>query len=996
MDVHNYNQIPPNPPLNSPAAQPLQKNLPKDASQELPLFDQIFVQTKDHVAIRNQISDLNQRISELEESLKETNEQLSSMQSQMDKLKGSDFPKIILVAFIAKKIFQAVHRKEIKALSPHLSALQGLKKTQEEDLASIKGQYSTLFSQKESLRKQLVSEIGKILNPQSIQKQIQELSKQKSFDSETIQKVFLLNSQLTRLRESGEVMTLFSPQLQGTYVKLYQQTQALLNEKIKPFMAQHQQTAVAKTAAKKGLALQAGMRALENLIQKGEALQRNIESVNQVFLVPGQGVVFKKGSVKAQEEEHLAAQLMGFLSNDALVESFDIQNPNLEHFGIPLNPRTGKPSRQDSLKEHMLQTWGFSPQELQKEPQLKNYLRTQLNRPNQELLKTLEKENRPFYLVQDFTQLKFKKILDACRHCLWEYQDGEGNVHRVNFKKVQELCFKGEYFPRHFQPVSDKPLTVMPDLMQALNAPWTLVHHNLMVRTENAAQPIGPVQAKPFIQDMILFSKLHDASPTIVENVLNRLTPDSQLAAIMTGELQFIDLHGNNLGVAPVPNASYEKLKDIQFFVPSLSKDPFSLNGLQMFYLNGKLTEQTRIEYKMGREMKAGSFNQLKELQEALNTSWKLVLFDTDQCLTENNRLLSQWNSNNKQHEHLIPLRSCLLATEWKHRPLDDKAVQQLMNSEQRELLMRNWMSRKDAPIRKRLSKEAQNRVDLLIQPKIEEWSLSEARKYSPNTSVKALRKLFVKEMIQVETNRDLWKLLENDLQVVTVKPNDTWETLAARYHQEVEALQDLNSLQILQPGGKIRIAYDLTSNKPEAVQRRKQIASDLFPRLTTGQQDALDQRQLRRTAYLNRYAALKNATDSKMILKELFKFIANDSSPLASGDKEAFMTLYQQLDKEPLDHVAIKQLQQTVINFGQPTYFNLMKSMYPLLADAYILDRALVGSSKAGFDMGSYYRSLEQIIKEAKIKFAPTDPMHLLALRLEQEIKNEKSPAFR
>src|SRR5581483_9542848 len=77
-----------------------------------------------------------------------------------------------------------------------------------------------------------------------------------------------------------------------------------------------------------------------------------------------------------------------------------------------------------------------------------------------------------------------------------------------------------------------------------------------------------------------------------------------------------------------------------------------------------------------------------------------------------------------------------------------------------------------------------------------------------------------------------------------------------------------------------------------------------------------------------------------------------------------------------------------------QPTYFNLAKAMYPLLADAYALNEMRYGLAD-GARIGTPGYSLEDTIQWAKSSFPPFSPTYQLAQRLESAMMTIPDSAF-
>lgn len=344
----------------------------------------------------------------------------------------------------------------------------------------------------------------------------------------------------------------------------------------------------------------------------------------------------------------------------------------------------------------------------------------------------------------------------------------------------------------------------------------------------------------------------------------------------------------------------------------------------------------------------------LPELYRALNSRWNLVLFDMDFCLSEDNQLhyyTSKQENGCTSPFHSIPLRSVLLSTSWKHAPLSEEVVEWLMDREESDTLVRNWMANRDAPIYRRLSNTALTQIQLKLTPLLKKQSFSIGRRTVANRelTIKMLRQSFVDAFTKnTPSNRSIWKMIENDLSIIRSRKDDSLEKIAKRYKQDLKVLQSLNGNDF-EPGQKIKIKYDLTSNSSEGAERRKKSAQQLFPRLTYQQQKAFIERQNSRKEYLFNYRELSHSNaENQELADQLKKFLEHPASPLTTQRKREFLEKLRSIDN-------ILSIKEQIIQECVPSYFNLMKSMYPLLADVYEFYCALYGCERsAGLLIGS------------------------------------------
>lgn len=488
-------------------------------------------------------------------------------------------------------------------------------------------------------------------------------------------------------------------------------------------------------------------------------------------------------------------------------------------------------------------------------------------------------------------------------------------------------------------------------------------------------------QAKPFLA-MSTFGDVKYKT-TALETVLQRLEPDSEFNAILTGEIQLLDLHSDNLGLTCVLPEECDRFS--QFRLPDSSNKPMHIKDFILKHLSGELSEDTTVQYKeavtkngkteeKNVEIKVRDLPQ--ELKKALDCPWKFVIFDTDTAIAEDNRLQVQITDGNK--EHLIPLRNCLLQTAWKNSPLSHETIDRMLNSDDRDEQVKSWVQRDDAPIYKQLPHEKREELRAIIEPRIEAYSLSQIRaeEGASETTLTELRKTFVADLCKdTKQNRALWKFLETNLEM----------------------------------SGETK--YDITSRSLAARIRRNDIAHQLFPRLTSRQQEALFERQKNRTAYLESFQELASTkATGNALLNELEEYIKLPQTPLNSARKQELLQLCNHLkhfDETSFSgaiakyvwgnkETRIESLKNTITQECQPTFFNVMKAMYPLLADVYELAKAAYSEDDAGSCIGHFEYTIEQIIPEVRSKYFWTSPgLMQIADKVEQQIREIENPSF-
>ena len=242
--------------------------------------------------------------------------------------------------------------------------------------------------------------------------------------------------------------------------------------------------------------------------------------------------------------------------------------------------------------------------------------------------------------------------------------------------------------------------------------------------------------------------------------------------------------------------------------------------------------------------------------------------------------------------------------------------------------------------------------IEALLNTIIEQeiYTLSYHRRQGKNLTLRELRLLFGRDVSKLDDHRELWEVIQKQLSASGwIKKNGT---------------------------------CDLTSNNRSSQMTRKKIALQLFPRLSWKQRNALFERQNRRTEYLQNYEHLrKNEKYSKNALDDLKRIITSKSAPLSTLQRREFLERIEflqenELVKSPSDFMSLfRTLQKDISVSFTPTYFNLVKAMYPLLADAYELNLRVASQNKqtAGLIIGLYVNPIEEIIALARNGLAQT-----------------------
>jgi hypothetical protein len=607
-----------------------------------------------------------------------------------------------------------------------------------------------------------------------------------------------------------------------------------------------------------------------------------------------------------------------------------------------------------------------------------------------------------------------KETYDAWNLMQWSY-DIEGHQYMSPFKHVEQLIHKGMNLTNLMAYDSQNhPLVNQPSL-DNINTVLNAIYGELGVI------PVENIDVKPFE----LMVTPYNLGLTLTDQLLNRLTPQAQANSILSGELQFLDLHENNIGLKP-SHVIDEKFFQMSFYYNNPSEDPNkaleakTFNDLLKDFLQNQIDSNTEITYEVGHPS-ISITSKIKDilglddvLNKIVNGSWEFAFFDTDLCLGEDNEL--QVIILAGEEGSLIPLNSHLLQMDWKDVPLSKEALTILQNRSERDKQTEKWIKREDAGIRRRLTQEAREELDKKLEPLLMHpyYNLSHNRREDAwgRVTVNEIRQKFAKDLSAHKEN-EIWGFLQGELSQVKIRKGETWESIAKRYKQDIQALKKLNRDQPFIEGGQIKIEVDLVSDTPEAQQQRTQIALDLFPRLTGKQQQALLERMNSRKTYLENYNKLKelktdNPNKIRLACQEFLK-----KSPLNTIKHKEFSG--RLLNRSNDLHL----IKEELLKECQPTYFNFMCIMCPLLADAYCLikyESKIFNIKDVGSRIGSYNNRLENIIDNVKqdtydklIQFqSGPDTSYLknpefhtvvqlsdLADKFENKIKNKQDPNF-
>ncbi len=651
------------------------------------------------------------------------------------------------------------------------------------------------------------------------------------------------------------------------------------------------------------------------------------------------------------------------------------------------------------------------------------------------------------FFIPDLSDPQQKERYLACEKVKWSLKNAQMQTRKVKFQTLQTLFLSKKKLIDLTVDPQAKLTKAEQDFLnanvnQALRVKWTIAspeafQEKVSASARIAYRSIRDVDAKPFIQEMKIIRELSN-NRELLNGILSRLDEQSLWNIIVTAELQFLDLHSDNVGIAPLKEGyeeAYYYFKDKRFRLTPASietlahfhhEPSISFETLYEQYLQGLLSDKTWVTYIEDGDLPTSfQLDQLKELQALLNRPWQLIFYDLDLNLGEDNELHEQSKlirspadplltppanetpSHRYHTEHLIPFCSTFLSLALKDLPLNDQLLHRLKNSTSSDQELRDWCLRTDASIRKRMPNQYRNLLNDKLKPFLNDpqYTLSHYRRKNCESTIKDIRSDFIESFIDLNSpqNATFWSWIEEALSHGHVLAGDTWDSLAIRYKQSITELQELNGEHL--SGSMIRIHFPLCGKDNRSQRKRRKIASQLFPRTTWKQYEALVNRQDSRTFYLHHYETLKENQHPQAII-ETMRLLMNGSAPLTTTRKAFYFHSIEQLLKltssnsttlsDTVYFSELIKLKNTFLAECQPTYFNVMKSMYPLLADAYQLNCHISSSeASAGSKIGWSDFSLEKSIQLAKERHPAEHEAHQLARALEEKIAAKANPAY-
>lgn len=856
------------------------------------------------------------------------------------------------------------------------------------------------------------------------------------------------------------------PSFLSPFQEFYSNRILPLTEEAKTFLRKRPAARAAAAAASGGQAALAAISAIANFSTEFVGLQSNTGSVQMVDVKPKMGVVFKENKLRAKEESGLVSNLLALMTKGGVLGSFNSttlsllsQNENeqlknryelvekltnenkpdsvseiewAEHKKILadetkyLEHRMKGSRRELDIRQIDLTSPIFSAMvsnlsknekhafnamiKLEKKfNRLSNSEWTIINKATGQIYKMIFEEVKQLYLVstddtyeikdifakEPIPLRKCKEILDALKHdrnkaslsikftpdlsdpenlaayelcekSQWKLKISEEKEELVDFKTLHQAYLKNPGINYTCMPPNGKSAPSVDDIEKSLNVDWKIAPSSQFYRiTENGPAPLYNLEVKPFVQMDLIGRVL--GNPQLVKAINQRLTVDSKYKAILMGIIQCYDLHSQNIGLVPVPNLAFEHFSKTSFEI-NLSGTIVvnTLPELQKNYLAGNITDSTVLHYMENGQLVEKTVGEIEGLKAALETDWEFVFFDLDLAIGESRYLITN------EGKHLIPIRSAILENaDLRDSRLPNEIIEALQNPDWKTSVS-NWMENSDSPIYRRMSLKTKKEVSEKLTPIIEQFS--NLYQSGSKKSHKKLRQLFANAIS--DPHNPLWESEEL---------SSLWQTIAS----------DIS---------KDRFNIDLISNNQKATDNRMKIASQLFPRLTTLEKKSFDERTAALNKYISYFKQLETTNaEGKDLSMGLERYMKLSFNPFSTIERNSVI---KKIIEANNDTEILNGIKNAIYRKSYPTYFNVMKSMYPLLADLYQLNQSLGESilptykgnpeRLAGQLIGDYRLPIEETCRLVKIKYPdPENSLNTLASEIEKKIANRSYPSF-
>lgn len=764
---------------------------------------------------------------------------------------------------------------------------------------------------------------------------------------------------------------------------------------------------IGEQAAHVGQSATKAIGALKALHDEAESsISINTNSAQDVFLLPKQGAVIKKGDSQARLEQRNVESIMNFLLPAGVISSFTIRKPALSRYGIKTSS--------DPVKRIPISN-------------LSNDKRTSLlgllsEKDKLILNKINEQTNidvtKVYYRSEGvITSIKMQELRRKEAEGTWEFRtpislsltmnDAEPLITHIARKTALFQKFKekpSEITLARERELKDNELIYV-KLPSEKKGEFKIKQMTFKKLRELYTKDLLPLETliempDPKITDVrkIKFSSFEEhikddsavfkTISQVKEIPLTYVVGDSSGYKLITPELMKHSREVTELGEIE----AQPFMENLILLGDAVDKGGSAVDRRDEILK--KMTARSESVAVMSAVWQSLDFHDRNlGFQPTQSGEYELRAFDTDKSMAESNVLevqLMNYHSSKtgrpiqgkqKQKEVLVPFRNNLLASTWKDQPLRKETIEHLLKQSEKIPQITAWVRKKDAPIHRRLSKETSDSIEKELTPILEKYTLSSMRETDSEFSFSDLQEKFMRDIAEDKFKefKPLWEKIEKDL----VDKKD--------FKPQIQ-VGDLT----IDPKDTTADAEKLD----KAIELRSKIAKQLFPRITLAQHNALTQRLEKTKSYITQYQELNTSTlKGEELLNKTEEFVNQNSSlfdavKLASL-KKVFTAIRAGKDKNTQEFYEqrIESIRKNICKDAIPTFFNISKAMYPLLANAYELNKQITGSrDSAGKNIGLYTVPLQTSIDQAK----STDPnQKVLADALKEQITSEQKPHF-
>jgi hypothetical protein len=428
-------------------------------------------------------------------------------------------------------------------------------------------------------------------------------------------------------------------------------------------------------------------------------------------------------------------------------------------------------------------------------------------------------------------------------------------------------------------------------LLKFFQLPWSfrLGTHQVTLEDLGPEKMLVTKRCIHGLQLMYNLTEKPELSEHLLQQIFNSISADCELALLLTAEFQFLDYHTNNIGF----ELQVDEKNPCINYTYTVGNDTYSLYELARQILFGKISKEhvvTIRDPKTNSTISSGKIADQGNLIPILS-HWKVVIFDADVSMGEDNELGFAFEKSSERLHHMIPLRSALLATPWAQKPLKKEALNKLLDPT-REQNIFTWLRAPQEGCLQHIDKTLRQELLEMFQKMIseKEYRLTEARSED------------------LQNRRMTWQDLVSHRCANIKYYGEFWERVQKCVQHSI----------------------DLNAETEEAEYERIKIVKTMAPKASPDQIAALQQRFESRRTYFKHYDQLKG--DVPLSKDALTSIIQHESTPLSTPEREHFMTT---LNKQEAN---LQNIRMQLGDRIQPSYTTIAQSMYPLLADCMVL----------------------------------------------------------